>query len=638
MANKLEIIDTKTAAVEFERENGNLFDLSERTKEQLLKYEEELLDFRPQLVTSFTALDRLNRITKERDLKIKAVLDDLRDQADAIKTAQNVSVLYLAILKSGSGAGWTPEQIAEVFEKQLDFNNEVSTVTKDLAKKRLRGGELPSNRIVAAAYSKLARRIPAWYKLDSNAWQNFIFDIFDLQAEIEREALFGICSSTIGHLEGTYRITDENILPDWMNEVGVGAGNPDKEVVTSDLKEDEEAKQRLVEQFEYHSTSRNYLADSARNKGRKTISRNTSKYQQLFPYDELDVAQLLMFLANTDGMTYYEVDPRNIDQLTPAQINARALEADKKEEWFIRRFAETADLSEEMVRIFLKKRLEDIKFFEGTQEEKLRKIAALFSNYGQSQEIAKLRAIDKKTAQRLTFDVRPLLAAIDSDILQELKLKFENNPLASKTEFIIEVASEIVNSSWTGSKDNDVAKFKAEYKRFVINWLKNNWRLAYATLYHRLHNADIFDSPTPNRTSPSESENEESEEIESAISEVKMGTLLDWSVVFDVNKNGDKRMEELEGDSLDALEEKLEALLIKHRISCSIKLSSVIHTLEWAAGLPQEVLQLMIRETVNGQEYLKIKRGNIRLFFQIDQTEKRLVFFVYQKQDRSYHF
>jgi len=117
-----------------------------------------------------------------------------------------------------------------------------------------------------------------------------------------------------------------------------------------------------------------------------------------------------------------------------------------------------------------------------------------------------------------------------------------------------------------------------------------------------------------------------------------MGSLLDWRVVFDVNKNGDTRMEELEGDSLDALESRLEELLIKHRISCSIKLSSVIHTLEWAAGLPQEVLQLMIRETVNGQEYLKIKRGNIRLFFQINQSQKRLVFFVYQKQDKSYHF
>ena len=336
-------------------------------------------------------------------------------------------------------------------------------------------------------------------------------------------------------------------------------------------------------------------------------------------------------------MTYYDVDSQSIDQLSPTQINEKALQDKQKEEWFIRRFAETADLSEEMVRIFLKKRLEDMKFFDGSQEEKARKIAAVFSDFGQSKEIAALRAVDKKTAQRLTFDVRPMLAEMDQLELGALQLKFVNNPFASRNEFVTEIACEIVNSFWSGSNDKDIAKFKADYKKFVVNWLKNNWRSAYAALYHRLHNSDIFDSPTPNQT-VEETALEESEDIESAITEIKMGSLLDWRVVFDVNKNGDTRMEELEGDSLDALESRLEELLIKHRISCSIKLSSVIHTLEWAAGLPQEVLQLMIRETVNGQEYLKIKRGNIRLFFQINQSQKRLVFFVYQKQDKSYHF
>ncbi len=637
MANTTETIDSKAVAVEFELENGNLFDVSEEEKVRLLKYEAELLDFRPQIVTSFSSLDRLNKITRERDLKIKAVLNDLRDQADQIKIAQNASVLYLAILETGNKAGWTPEQVAEVFEKQLDFNHEVSLVTRDLAKKRLRGGELPSNRAIATAYAKLARRIPSWYRLGTTSWQNFIYDIFNLQAEIEKDILSGICSSTIGSLEGTYRITDENVLPDWMNEEGSGIYNTDRDVVTYDLKEDEEAKKRLVEQFEYHSTKKDYLTESAKSKGKKTISRNAGKYQQLFPYDELDVAQLVMFLANTDGMTYYDLDPRSIDQLSPTQINTRALVAEAKEDWFIRRFAETADLSEEMLRVFLKKKLEDIKFFEGTQEEKERKLAALFSAFGQSEAMVSLRLADKKTAQKLTFDVRPMLTLIDDQALENLRAKFLNNPLFAKTELVNDVASEIVNSLWSGAIDKDTAKLKIEYKKFVINWLKNNWRVAYTALYHRLHNADIFQTTTTVETH-TEIDQTESEEMESAIIEAKIGSLIDWSVVFDVNRNGDARMEELRGDSLEELEEHLAALLIKHKISCSIKLSSVIHTLEWAAGLPQDVLQLMIRETVNGQEYLKIKRGNIRLFFQIDQAAKRLVFFVYQKQDRSYHF
>ena len=76
MVNKVEVVDSKIAALEFERENGNLFDLTQEQRVHLLKYEGELLDFRPQLVTSFTALDRLNGMTKERDIKIKASLKE----------------------------------------------------------------------------------------------------------------------------------------------------------------------------------------------------------------------------------------------------------------------------------------------------------------------------------------------------------------------------------------------------------------------------------------------------------------------------------------------------------------------------------------------------------------------------------
>lgn len=97
-------------------------------------------------------------------------------------------------------------------------------------------------------------------------------------------------------------------------------------------------------------------------------------------------------------------------------------------------------------------------------------------------------------------------------------------------------------------------------------------------------------------------------------------------------------MEELSGESLDDIEAQLEDVLLKHRISCSIKLSSVVNTLEWITTLPKEVVQVMIRETINGLDYLKIKRGNVRLFFQIDNEKKQLRFFVYQKQSLEYHF
>lgn len=97
-------------------------------------------------------------------------------------------------------------------------------------------------------------------------------------------------------------------------------------------------------------------------------------------------------------------------------------------------------------------------------------------------------------------------------------------------------------------------------------------------------------------------------------------------------------MEELSGESLEDIETQLENILNKHRISCSIKLSSVVNTLEWITTIPKEVIQIMIRESINGLDYLKIKRGNVRLFFQIDSDKKQLRFFVYQKQSLEYHF
>ncbi len=640
MTNKSERVDSKVTAVEFEMEYGEVFNLPEEERVALLDYENKLVNLRPQIVSSYTSLDLLNKVTKERDVKTKSVLDDLREQSDQIRIAQNISILYLTVLEAASESGWSREQAMEVFTKQLEFNTLVSKFTIDLAKKRLTGMYLSDNRKMSVAYARLAKQIPSWYKPSVYEWRNLIFKTFDKQLDLERTLLFGICTSNIGYIEGTYRITSELILPDWIEDKP-NSGLPDKEVVEMDLKEDELAKQKLVEQFEYLSDRRSYLTESARQKGRKTISLNTEKYQELFPNNQTSLAQIVMFLGNTDQMTYYNIDPKKINDLSPSQINSNAFSEQSKELFFIRHFAESAEMSEEMVSIFIRKKLDEIKFFEGTPEEKSLKIAALLSAQGITNEMAELRLNDKKSAQRLTFDIRPMMNELNDDNLEILRNKYDGNPFTNQTEFIEDLAEAIASSFWAMSEAKETDKLKVEYKKFVIIWLKNNWRVAYATLYHRLHNSDLFDQqPIDNSVGQAVTTQvtEDFLAIETAITDAKLGSLTDWSVYLDVNKNRDSRMEKLSGESLEELETQLEALIIKHRISCSIKLSSVIHTLEWAAALPQEVLQVMIREVVNGEDYLKIKRGNVRLFFQIDQSQKRLIFFVYQKQALGYSF
>ncbi len=639
MTNKAETVDAITVSENFEREFGDVFGISDEERERLKEYDARLMEFRPQLITSYLSLDRLNKETSERNDKLHTVLDDLREQSDLITMGQNASILYLVVLEVAAQSGWTQEQTQEVFEKQLEFNNDASKVTKGLNKKKLKS-QLFDNRDIKAAYLRLGKKIPSWYKQSLNDWQNFIYNGFSRQGEIQKSILSGISTEVIGSIGGPYRITSDRTLPDWMIDRAEGE-YPEKEMVENGLIEDERSKQKLVDQFRYVDSKVVHSTEIAISKGKKAIGRNTSVFRQLFPSDNLSLAQLVLFLADTDEMTYYDVDPEKIESMTPAQINHKALKDQAKEDWFIRRFAQTADISVEMVRLYLRKKFDEIKFFDGTNEDKRLKLAALLSTAKSNAQVQTLRQVDKKTAQRLNFDILPMLQAVDEDGINQMRDSFLDNPFALNNELISRLSDEMVNRLWSNGTDKELTRIKEDYKKFVVNWLRTHWREAYSALYFRLHKAGPFDiepKSEPITEDITATGVDEAREIETAINEVKMGSLLDWSVCFDVNKNGDSKMELLEGDSLEALEDRLQALLLKHRISCSIKLSSVVHALEWAATLPQNKLQLMIRENIEGRDYLKIKRGNVRLFFQIDPREKRLVFFVYQKQSLSYRF
>lgn len=631
----------ESAAKTFENRYGRVFVLSDHERESLLAYDARLMDYRPQATTSLQALERLNKHTGERVDKLREVKKDLSREYDQIAMIQNTSFLYLYFCEISQGNGWSKEQIVEAFEAQLKFYNEISLAAKDLISRRIKGFLISNNRQAVAARDRLAKRKPSWYQQDLQTWLNLMHDEFFAESDIRKRLTIDINDVSIGKSDVTYRVTSQEFVPEWLSNMRDDDQSeiPTAETVESDVIEDEYAKKRLVDEFMYVDSKLQYLVQLAVGRGRKTIGRNTEKIRELLP-DPFSLSELLLFLADTDGVVYYKLDPDKIPEMTPAAVNSTALRDEAKEEWVIRRFAQNAEMSEEMLRIYLKKKFDELKLFEVPNEERMMLIATLLADIG-GDKLADLRQKDKKAFQKINFDLRPMISAIPEEILAELREQLVDNPFVNQDQLIRRFATVIANSLWGTLQSRDCVKLKEEYLKFVVNWLKNNWRDAYAALFLQIHKPADFQTGSEIDTDEHNAQDGNSgqvSEIESEIIEAKIGRLAGWEILFDVNKNGDRHMEELSGESLEDIETQLENILNKHRISCSIKLSSVVNTLEWITTIPKEVIQIMIRESINGLDYLKIKRGNVRLFFQIDSDKKQLRFFVYQKQSLEYHF
>lgn len=128
-------------------------------------------------------------------------------------------------------------------------------------------------------------------------------------------------------------------------------------------------------------------------------------------------------------------------------------------------------------------------------------------------------------------------------------------------------------------------------------------------------------------------------DIETTREEVAQGNLLAWHIFYTDNKSlDDKHLVEIGGSTLKEREETLEALRIKEQIPLSIKPGSVIRALDWLVTVPQDVEQVRIRKDIGGEEFKKLKRGDLRILYQMRPPEKAIIFFLHQKQAWTYGF
>lgn len=636
MTEQREITEVDRAAQEF----GDLFVMTAAEKEAMLEYERRLMEFRPQQLASFTALARLNKETEDRNTRLAALNKSLEEQTDQIQMSQNIDLFFLAISDYGKAKGWSEAQILDVLQRHMEYTFQVTHIMADtVASKSLTNMLAGQRRKSVEALNGHKSSVPEWFRGSKAQWYAVINELDSVIKAEENKRLGDGERRTIAKKGRFFRVISPDCVPDWYEPNPKAM--PDMDVVLEDYLDEEEHKNKILEEFRFVSRQRTEIYEKTQEKGRKTIGRNTRRIQELLP-EQTSLAELIMFLADTDGLTYYDLDPSKIDAMSPAQVNAAALEEEAKENKFIADFVRKSGMSPEMVRLFLEKKLAEAKLSEAEAELRGRYIAALLEKDPDSENLAELRALDKKRVQKITYEIKPLLVGLDEECLELLRHEFVGNPFVTEKELAAKLAQFISATPWTESRTKETSRLARDYERFALNWLRSNWRKAYAALYLQLHPKAELVTETPHEldeeTNAVDLADEEQRELAESIEEVRLGNLAQWEVYYDVNKNGDGRMETVEAESLLDMEGVLASILQKHRISCSVKLSSIIHTLEWTTAIPQDVLQIMIRERVNGRDYLKIKRGNVRLFFQMDRAAKRLTFFVYQKQSLSYHF
>lgn len=129
------------------------------------------------------------------------------------------------------------------------------------------------------------------------------------------------------------------------------------------------------------------------------------------------------------------------------------------------------------------------------------------------------------------------------------------------------------------------------------------------------------------------------EEIESTTEEIAQGNLAGWHIFYTDNKSSDeKHLTEIGGKTLEERELALQELFSKENVSFSIKPGSIVRVFEWLVTVPEEVEQVRIRKNIGDEVFRKIKRGSLRIFYQMSWEKKDLIFFVHQKQAWGYGF
>lgn len=619
--------------------------------------------FRREYEIAQAAYDSLSEETRNHDKNLHEGRNELAQQVKDLQGSITCSLAYLTMLDELSERGLTPAEIFDFYKLCLIINTRATAkisrkINSDDLQLVLRRALVSAERGPGVLGSVLKEKLgnpPDWFGDDRKKWERFVsehafFTPYLNQHLANKYATTGFLP--FKEIKNKYGLTSEGTYPDWLVESN--GQPPSREEVEAELNEDLEAEAKLYEEINHSVRRSDYLRQMASQKFSRAAARIEQRKRETFPTIRT-FTDAILFLEATRGLTEYSSDPSKMREMGFSDLKGFAVPPDKLFEKTIRAFVQSENtlMSKELVALWLERSLRERGIIEDSQDKIEESFVAFFDlafkeTRGGEKDLGLvgLRERDKKAFSSLQYSIKPLLEVLSEGerfYLQELITE----SLETAVEPIIWEIAELVAGHFKSETSVGSARqlrgVVEGMRRFVSGWLRGNWRWAFRKLQESFSPEQKLEPAiVPSVTeivSGGQTVTDEVQEIEKAIQEVKLGNLAGWQLLYTHSMNTQEEfLVEIGGVSLREREESFEVFITKSGISCSIKPASVVRALEWVITVPQEVEQVRVRKEIGGEVFRKLKRGAVRIFYQVFPEERKIIFFVHQKKAWNYGF
>lgn len=597
-----------------------------------------------------------DRVIIIKDKLIKTQ-NGLSEHAVNLINSITVSLAFLKMKEDLQPHCLSEQECSDFFRLFLQFNNLQSINTIRPGEKQTTDDEILYNmfykstgdyyqRYILPFTQRYFKNPPSWFKGTKMEFYDLVSKFFSftdlLNPELQNKTLAQTAKDIEANkhnMEQTGRplkicfgLTFPNNMPDWLIESENTAFNVSE--VTSELNVDQKELEDVFVQLEVNTKRSKTIIDSYSTKFQRARRWLNDRYSQVVSQPD-NLGDLVILLHKFDTK-FLEGFGKTQEQFISDFVHSldRIKDRETLSLWIENIFNIANIITQGKITKEEKDTLQTFLLGIGYQATELTK-----NNF------RKLREDNKKGFNRLAFDLAPLIQKLGSE---DLNLILEYTNLCKEQDgneliyFIADViAQNIQHLSQQDLEQPLLNKSFVAYKEFLgkfirknINWLFNQYQEKMnIKSFNVVNNDSIPAVAITNQTT------ELMNEFDAEVRKTEQCGLTGWQVFYSVNKEDrESSLVEIPGGSFEDRSNFLQHFFATHGISCSVKSSSIIHTLGWRTESPDYVEQIAHRKEVKGEDWKKIKRGSVRIFYQMSKEDRRVVFFVHQKQDWSYNF
>lgn len=626
--------------------------LSERNR--LIELSHRARGFRSEFAVASKGIDKLFDATTQRADRISDTLDDIEDDISTLVSSITVGTAYLKMSAELSARGVSEVESLYFFRRCLHISVVVGHAILEQSgpvEDRRHASiytSIDSAQILLQEVDKETKSQPTWFNGDRQEWRRFLA----YHSHLHEYLAPGSKSSP-----SVYGEIDNEGLPDWFTETTDQL--PDKTVIQQEIDDDQLEVANTTEQQNKLAKQQAYLLQTVHQKYIRALARFEIKRRSL-QSNISSYADLIYYLKTAEEITAYpELDLTVLQNHTDIGYPFKfTVSAEKAREQTLQESAKSKAIvfSKEIVAFWLEKQLKDGNIISDSEffvnQKFIDRITPLlslgnFEDKGTNRALNELKSSSKKAYNVLNFEVGPIFSTLSQEQLDDINVWVSENIGKSMNDVIWYIA-DVISDKLLNHGENLPSQTKIaidHIKDFAIKWLRNNCNWAYGQLESltRYNTSEAVQQPSSQEfplTLPTTktADQETIDEVENATQEIQQSNLSGWHIKYTFNKKVDGSTVEIVGSTLKELEEYFHKFVATNNISCSIKPESIIHTLDWLVTVPQLAEDMRIRKMVNGQEFKKVKRGRVRIFYVLNSDKKDIVFFVHQKQALSYGF